>query len=48
MKGNIKGKYLYFSMKDEFFLDKYNEIWEEVSNTIKKKLIENLYTIKNI
>ena len=38
MKGNIKGKYLYFSMKDEFFLDKYNE----------KKLIENLYTIKNI
>ena len=33
----IKGKYLYFSIKDEIFLDKYNEIWEEVSNTIKKK-----------
>ena len=31
-------------------IDKYNEIWGKVSNIIKKekKIIENLYTIKNI
>ena len=30
--------------------DKYNEIWGKVRNIIKKekKIIENLYTIKNI
>ena len=35
-------------IKDENSFDKYMKIWEKVSNTIKKKLIVNLYIIKNI
>ena len=32
-----------FSIKDENFLENYNEIWEKVNNIIKeKKLIGNL------
>ena len=32
-------------MKDKEFLEKYNDTWDEVSNIIKK-LIVNLYIIK--
>ena len=32
-----KTKCMYFVIKDESFFDKYNEIWEKVSNIIKKK-----------
>ena len=36
-------------IKDENSFDKYMKIWEKVSNKIiKKKLIVNLYIIKNI
>ena len=31
-----------FLIKNEKFLEKYNEIWEKVSNNIKKILV-NLY-----
>ena len=38
-----------FLIKGENVFDKYNEIWDKVSDIIKKKLTENLYTIiKNI
>ena len=38
-----------FFIKDEQFLEKCNEIVENVSNRIKKnKLIVNLHVIKNI
>ena len=44
------GKYKYMSslIKDDELLEKYNEIWEEVKNSIKKNLIMNLYTMENI
>ena len=43
-----KTKCMYFLIKDEKYFYKYNKIWENVSNIIKKKLIVNLYIIKNI
>ena len=44
-----KTKCMYFLINDENFFAKYNEIWEKVSNIIKKKkLIEDLYVIRNI
>ena len=42
-----KNNCMYFMIKEEKCFDKYNELWEKVSNTIKE-LIVNLYTIKNI
>ena len=27
-----KTKYMYFLIKDEFFFDKYNEIWDIIKN----------------
>ena len=39
---------MYFIIKDEKFVDEYMKIWEKVSNAIKKKIIVNLYIIKNI
>ena len=40
---------MYFLTKDDELLERYNEIWENVKNSIKKKkLILNLYTMKNI
>ena len=33
---------------NEKLLEKYNEIWETVSNISKRNLTVNLYTIKNI
>ena len=35
-------------IKDENFFDKYMTSLKKVSNIIKKKLIVNLYIIKNI
>ena len=29
---------MYFLIKDEIFLDKFNEVWEKVSNIIQKKI----------
>ena len=37
-----KTKCVYFLIKDKSFFDKYNEIWEKVSNIIKKKKKEKL------
>ena len=37
-----------FFIKDNELLEKYNKIWDKVSNTIKKDLIVSLYTVKNI
>ena len=39
-------EYMTFLIKDDELLEKYNEIWEEVKNNIKKNL--NLYTVENI
>ena len=39
---------MYFFIKEEKVFDKYNEILDKVSDIIKKKLIVNLYTIKDI
>ena len=41
-------KYISLLIKDDEFLEKYNEIWEKVQNILKKKLIVNQYTMKNI
>ena len=41
-------KYISFLIKDDEFLEKYNEIWEKVQNILKKKLIVNQYIMKNI
>ena len=41
-------EFMYFMIKEEKVFDKYMEIWEKVSNIIKKNLIVNLYIIKNI
>ena len=41
-------KYMSFLVKDNELLEKYNEIWEKVKNSVKRKLIMNLYTMKNI
>ena len=30
-------KYLFFLIKDDELLEKYNEIWEKVRNNIKKE-----------
>ena len=38
----------YYSIKDEIFLEKCNEIWKKFSNISKKNLIVNLNLIKNI
>ena len=37
-----------FLIKDDELLEKYNEICEKVSNSIKRDLIGNLYTTENI
>ena len=41
-------KYMSFLKKDDELLKKYNEIWEKVKNSLKKDLILNQYTMKNI
>ena len=42
-----KTKCMSFLIKDEKLSEKYNEIGKKVSNIIKKKLVVNLYTMKN-
>ena len=37
-----ESKYMSLSIKDGDLLEKYNEIWEKVSKSIKKNLIVNL------
>ena len=41
-------KWMYFLIEDDELLEKYNTIWDKVSADIKKNLIANLSTIKNI
>ena len=41
-------KYLSFLIKNDELLQKCDEIWEKVKNSIKNNLIVNLYTMKNI
>ena len=38
---------MFFSIEDDELLKKYNGIWNEVSNSIKKNLIANSSTIKD-
>ena len=37
-----------FLKKEDELLKTYNEIWEKVKNSLKKDLILNQYTMKNI
>ena len=39
-------KYMFFLIKDDELLEKYNEIWEKVRNNIKNNLIVNLHMMK--
>ena len=41
-------RHMFFFIKNDKLLKKYNEIWDKVSNAAKKDLIVNLFTIKNI
>ena len=41
-------KYMSFLIKDDKSLEKYNEIWKKVGNSIKKDFDMNLYTMKNV
>ena len=41
-------KYISFLIKDDESLEKYNKIWNKVTNSMKKDLIVNLYTTENI
>ena len=41
-------KYISFLIENDELLEKYNEIWKNVKYSIKKELIVNLYTMKNI
>ena len=40
-------KLMYFLIKDDELLEKYNTIWDKVSAIIKKNLIASVSTIKN-
>ena len=39
-------KWVYFFIEDDGLLEKYNTIWDKVSDDIKKNLIVNLSIIK--
>ena len=41
-------KYMPFLIKNDELLEAYNKIWDKVSNSIKKHLIVNWYTMENI
>ena len=41
-------KYISFLIKDDEILEKNNEIWKKVKNSIRKNLIVNQYTMNNI
>ena len=40
--------WMYFLIKDDNLLEKYNTIWRKVSGDVKKELIASLYIIKII
>ena len=40
--------YMSFLIKDNKLLEKYNEIWDQVSDIVKKDLVVSLYIMKNI
>ena len=41
-------KYMRFLIKGDELLEKYNEIWEKLKDSLKNELIVNQYIIKNI
>ena len=41
-------KYFSFFLKHNQLLEKYNKIWDKISNSKRKDLIVNLYTMKII
>ena len=43
---NGQTKWMYFLIKDEELLEKYNTIWDKISADIKKKFIVNLSATK--
>ena len=43
-----KTKYMPFLIKDNELLEKDNEIWETVKNSLKKRILVNQYPMKNI
>ena len=43
-----EAKFMSFLMKDEEFLEKYNEIWKKVSNIIKKEFDSEPVHLKKI
>ena len=47
-RGFNETKHLSFWIKDNELLEKCNEIWEKVKSNIKKNLLINQYTMKNI
>ena len=47
-RGFHKMKCMFFVEKNGELLEKYDEILHNVGNTIKKNLIMNLFTMKNI
>ena len=40
-------KYMSFLIKRDELQEKYHEVWDKVSNAIKKDLIVTLFTMKN-
>ena len=41
-------KYMSILIKEDELLEKYNKIWYKVKDSIKKDLIANQYTMKNV
>ena len=41
-------KYMSILIKEDELLEKYNKIWYKVRDSIKKDLIANQYTMKNV
>ena len=49
VRDSVKDKHMSFLIKVNKLLEKYNQIWDKVTNTIKKKdLTVSLYAMKNI
>ena len=52
ISASVKGyngntKWMYFLIKDDGLLEKYNTIWDKVSTDIKEKLIASQSTLNN-
>ena len=41
-------EFMSFLIKDKELMEKYNEMWDKVSNVVKKYLILNQYAMKTI